>query len=291
MKKLVLIAAMAVFIFAFAGCNGDVIIQISPSQEEESTRAEEVQVPVTADDVQEEAAVSKESDAQIENVSVSQTEEKNTVSDSKAEQDFVNLNVELSQGTLYIRSGSSFGLSSSNGGSADCKISNGTLYFKNTNSREFVLTLIEGESYEDMQLSVKNGHVYVESSLMLQTLNVEVKQGDARVDMVTVSGDSFFNVEEGSASIYVNFESTLTASCQNGQLNLKVPFEKVDSNYEINVFEGDVRLEGEHYGGKSTSKTIDNGSERLVKLTSIRGDISMEFGKTEANWPKEEKDK
>lgn len=297
MKQLILFAVTIILTLGLTSCSYSIILPQPSEQEENSAvtdspknlREEETEAPKesleerSVGDVQETETQVEQEPENIQDNAVS--------SENQTEQDFVNLNLELSKGTLYIQSGSSFAITSRHGGTLDYKISDSTLYFQNNSSREFVLTLPENESYECFQLNVKNGHVYVESTLALQTLNLEVNQGDAKFDRVSVSDESSISIDDGSAALYGDFGDTLTATCRNGQLNLKVPYEKTDYNYEINVSEGNIRLDHEQYHGLSNMQTIDNGNQRLMKLTVSRGDVSMEFGKEEADWENDKDNK
>lgn len=190
-------------------------------------------------------------------------------------QNFTSIDAEITKGTLYIRSGDAFSVTDR----AEYEIADGTLYLKNNGVKETVLVLPEGESYENLRLRMENGHIYAEHSFRVQTLNLEGEKGDARLDAISVSEGSTICITDGSASLCGDLGDAVSATCKNGEMNIQLPFAQTDSSYEITVSEGEIRLGTEKYHGKSFCRTIDNGGERLLKLNSAHGDISVEFNK------------
>lgn len=195
------------------------------------------------------------------------------------EQAFTNLELEIGEGSLYIRSGDTFSLTYHDGKIMDYKIDNDTLYIRNTRAGDMVLTLPGNNSYETLLLTVKNGHVYGETPLTVQSFNLKLKQGEVTMEEVSVSIDSYIDVQQGSAFLSGNLGQSVTASCQGGHLNLELPFAEKDYNYEIDLHNGELRLGEDQYHGRSVSQTLDNHSERIIKLTGLQGDISVEFEK------------
>lgn len=217
-------------------------------------------------------AVQEESTAPSEAETVSPPER-------QADQAFTKLELSIAKGELYIRSGDTFSLTRRGGQSADYEIRDDTLYLENRDAGDTVLTLPDGSSYETLSLTVGDGHVYVETPLALQTLVLDEKHGEAKLESVSVSESSTVNVNQGSAFLSGDLGPSVSASCQEGHLSLELTFAQGDSNYEIGLSEGNIRLGGESYQGKSTSRTIDNGADRSMELNCRRGDISVEFKK------------
>lgn len=193
------------------------------------------------------------------------------------EQAFTSMELEIEKGTLYIRSGDMFSLTRHGGDAVPYEIDEGTLYFENSDTEDTVLTLPEGSTYETMLLTVGEGHVYGEAPLTLTTLKVESRRGETSLKDVSVSENSVFQVRQGSVFVSGDLGGTVTVSCQEGHLSLEVPFAQSDSNYEIDLSEGDLQLGGKSYHGRAVSQTVDNGAERSMQLTCSRGEISVEF--------------
>lgn len=194
-------------------------------------------------------------------------------------QKFTSLNLEISKGTIFIRSGNSFSLTRSDGSMVDYDINNNTLYFQNSRVNEIVLTLPENETYNSLIIAVSDGHVYGESSLTVQSFNLQVEQGEAAFKQIIVSSNSIIDVRDASAYLYGDFGHMAITSCQNGHLNMQVPFEKTDCNYNINISGGSVQLENDSYHGKEYATSIDNDSDCTFMLTCINGDTSIDFEK------------
>lgn len=195
----------------------------------------------------------------------------------KTQQEFTNLEIEISEGTLYIRSGDKFSLTCHDGDEADYEISGGTLYFSNNRNQETVLVLPEDESYEMFSIVVKNGHIYSETLLSVDSINLELNHGDADLEEVYVLNDSNISVNGGKISLYGNPGASVTADCQKGELGMAVTFDQSDYSYSINVNGGNVSLAGKNYNGRSNVYTIDNDGERFMDLNCTHGDISIGF--------------
>lgn len=161
----------------------------------------------------------------------------------------------------------------------DYEIHDDTLYLENRDAGDTVLTLADGASYEMLSLTVGDGHVYVEMPLTLQTLVLDGNRGEATLESISVSESSTVNINQGSAFLSGDLGSSVSVSCQEGHLSLELAFAQGDSNYEINLSEGNIRLGQENYQGKSTSRIIDNRADRSMELSCRRGDISVGFKK------------
>lgn len=184
---------------------------------------------------------------------------------------------------MYIRSGSSFSLTRHDGVAIDYEISDNILYLKNNYTGDVVLILPENDNYETLLLTVADGHVYWESPLTVQTLELKVAQGEVKLESVSAAGNSSIEVTHGSAFLSGNPGHSVTANCQGGHLSLEVSLAQSDYNYEIELSNGNIRLGKEQYHGRSYSHTVDNGAERSMKLTCAQGDISVEFNKAGGN--------
>lgn len=273
MNKMILIAAAAALMIVLTGCSTDRLSAVPSVDEDDGSKMEET------------TSVPQTENLQIEETtSIPQTEESDSLNeasaiDSQIEQAFTSMEIEVEEGTLYIRSGDAFSLTYHNGNAADYDISNNTLYYKNRHTGDTVLVLPENESYETLHLIVDDGHAYVENSVTVRNLKLEVEQGEAKLEKVFVSDNSFIKVEQGSAFVSGDLGDSVNASCKEGHLSLEVPFKQTECSYEIDLTEGDIRMGNEHYQGRSESRTVDNGGERFMKLTCSRGDISVEFEK------------
>lgn len=199
----------------------------------------------------------------------------NTQTDSSIGE-FDSLNLSISKGSLYVRTGSEFEVTEKGGGKATYHVSNGILYFENDSRREFILTL-PYDSFEDITLNANDGHIYVESSLSAKTLNLTIRKGEVSIADINISDNSNIDAKEGGGSLNGDFGQNLTAGIENGKLALKLAYEKNSYNYNISVYQGNVNIGSSNYHNRSDSWTIDNGADRNVSLNANRGDISVQF--------------
>lgn len=190
--------------------------------------------------------------------------------------EFDSLNLSISKGSLYVRTGSEFEVTEKGGGKATYHVSNGILYFENDSRREFILTL-PYDSFEDITLNANDGHIYVESSLSAKTLNLTIRKGEVSIADINISDNSNIDAKEGGGSLNGDFGQNLTAGIENGKLALKLAYEKNSYNYNISVYQGNVNIGSSNYHNRSDSWTIDNGADRNVSLNANRGDISVQF--------------
>lgn len=283
MKKISLVVIAAAFVFLLSGCkSGSTSESVQMSGEAGSVaETEHTDGPENKEEVGEpsEEEIQEEYEAEGEDVRPAAAEEEPeaAAAPDEKEQDFAGMEIEVSEGNLYIRSGESFSLTRHNGKTVDYEIREGTLYFETDRPEDVVLVLPEGESYETLELIVKHGHVYMENTFTVQQLNLEVKQGEASLSDILVSDDSYINVSGGSASIYGDLGSSVTAVCNQGNINMGMTFEETDCNYEVEISGGNIHLGKKDYHGKSYSDSIDNGAERSMSLRCSHGDISVTF--------------
>lgn len=190
---------------------------------------------------------------------------------------FSDLDIEVSEGTIRVRSGEEFSLTRRDGKAMDYELSDGVLHVRAGRSDEILLVLPETDSYETMELLVKNGHAYVEDSVTVDSLVLQVTQGEASLDGISVLTDCSLRVDSGSASLYGDMGVSVTADCRQGHLALSMPVKETDYNYEIELSGGSVSLGSHHYDGKSASRTVDNGGARSMKLSCTHGNLSVQF--------------
>ena len=193
--------------------------------------------------------------------------------------DFTNLKIEVTEGTLYIRSGDEFTITSHKGEALqDYEIQNGTLQFRSSHTGDTVLTLPENGQYDLLQLTLGAGHIYLEGNLEFQDLKLEVAQGEATLDDISIIKDSAITVKQGSAFLTGSLGETITADCKEGHLGLALQASQTDYNYELTLSNGgNIRFGSENYHNRSLSKTIDNHASQSCKLTCSRGDLSVEI--------------
>lgn len=284
MKKLILTMSAAALMLTLTGCNENSSVRLPLASEAESSPSSQLKETDNTEEqssTKEQESTAKQNSAEeSERAEETNSTESSSVQDNSAKQYFTSLNLEISKGTLYIRSGNSFSLTRRDGAAVDYEISDNTLYFKNSYAGDVVLTLPENDNYETLLLIAEDGHVYGESLLTAQTLDLKVAQGEVKLESVSVAGNSFIEVAHGSAFLSGNLGSSATVNCQGGHLSLEVPFAQNNYNYEIELSNGNIRLGNEQYHGRSYSHTVDNKAEHSLKLTCAQGDISVEFGKT-----------
>lgn len=196
---------------------------------------------------------------------------------AQRDQEFSRLAAAISEGTLSIRSGASFSVTDRSGETVDYEISDGTLYLDLDHAEDIVLVLPEDESWETVSLTVNGGHIYAEDLLTVDSLKLDIHQGEADLERIQVRDGSSVEVENGSAAICGDPGLALTAACRQGRLSLAVPFAEVDCSYELEISGGNIHLGSRGYHGAFASRTIDNEGDRSMELTCSHGDISVEF--------------
>lgn len=192
-------------------------------------------------------------------------------------QEFSNIEIEVTTGTLHILAGDTLSFVRKDGTALDYSISNGTLYVANDSSHTATLTLPGGGSYNEISLVINEGHIFAEQALSTAALHVTMNKGEASIGQISVSDSSMFNIEKGSLYIHGDIGSTVTASCDEGHLNMEVLYSQNDYNFNLEVSEGNMQIGAQGFHGRTTRKSIDNGAERNAELSCWRGDISMQF--------------
>lgn len=238
----------------------------TPSSPETSSVPETFSVPETS--------LLPETSSAPETSSLPETPPETT---APSEQMFDNLILNIDRGTMYIRSGDSFSFTRHDGKEVDYEIKDNTLYINQYQDGEAVLTLPTDASYNTLQLTVGEGHVYAENTLSLQTLELNLTRGEANLSSVSVAESSTLDISQGSAFVHGDLGTSIIANSREGHLSIEVPNAQNDYNFDIQLTTGNIHLGNENYNGRSFSKNIDNGAERSMMLDCSRGDLSVEF--------------
>lgn len=248
--------------------------------ESEAAETETEAAETEASEVQKETAEEQTETAENEAV-----EAKNEAAETQAASleergtAFKSLKIEVSEGTINISTGTDFSLSRRSGKDVDYEISGEVLYVRAKRSDEVMLVLPEQDSYEALELVVKNGHAYVEGAVTAESLSLEAEHGEVSLDGIVILKDSSFLVNGGSASFHGDPGAAVSADCRQGHLELAVPFAESECSCEISVSGGNVSLGGHEYHGKSGTYTIENEGGRFFQLNCTHGDLSVGFGK------------
>lgn len=197
--------------------------------------------------------------------------------ETQTEQLFDAMEIDVERGSLDICTGDSFSYVRKDGGEADYEIAGGVLRIEQSQDHKTVLTLPEGESYTSLRLTAGEGHVYAESALQLQTLELNVTRGEATVSGVCVADSSSIAVGQGSAFLSGDPGKSVAVNSREGHVSMEVSCAQDDYNFEIELSTGNIHLGAEDYHGLSFSKSVDNGAERSMELSCSRGDLSVDF--------------
>lgn len=249
MRKIFLAVCMAGVLIAMAGCG------------ERETASQEV--------------ASQQEEKQEE----SQEEKQEETSEIRSDQEFTGMDLKMKEGTLKIVVGDSFSLIGQNKESADYEITDGILYFKNSRGRDVVLTLPEDGKYDSVFIDVKDGHLYAEGALTVQELEVRAERSDVQLEGVCAEVSSVIDVDSGSVFWSGDPGTSVTADCKQGHLSFVISSEEA-YNYELKASDGNIHVGKWDYHGRNIEETVDNGAERLMKLSCSKGDISVETGST-----------
>ncbi len=189
---------------------------------------------------------------------------------------FTGIDVELTTGTLTIRFGSAFSLTYEDGRAAAYSVTDGTLYIADPAAGELVLTLPEGACYDAAAFRIGQGHLYVEGSLQTSRLTLELGQGEAKLEAVSVLEGCEINVTRGSAYLSGTLGGEVDAQCTEGHLQLQVSGQQTDYNYALEVSSGNIAIGSSNYSGL-VSKSVDSGAGSTMRLSCQYGDIAVQF--------------
>lgn len=283
MKKRNWLAAMAAFSLLFTGCTvniytsdkADASKQVSPasSMEQESTEASSISTPNT-NSKDRETAKNKETKQQKEESDAVLTESSSL--EEHSQQAFTNIDLTITKGSLYVRTGSEFSIVKKDGKSAKYDIIDNTLYFSDERSNDIVLTLPEKSTYESLHITAKSGNISAELPLILNSVTLEVEEGEVSIADATISNESSITIHSGSVYLSGSLGDAVSADCEKGHLSLDSSDSVTDYNYVLKASNASIRLDDKKYE-KNTEQQIDNGAARTMSLTCSFGDISVEF--------------
>lgn len=146
--------------------------------------------------------------------------------------------------------------------SVDMELGAGTLKLDALQADEASLTVGAGQielkevSAGQLELEVGAGRIEVKH-MAVEELDAEVGMGE-----LTAEG----SVGSGAA-----------IDCSMGNVEIKLDGSKEDFNYEIDGAMGNIDIGKESYSGFSQSRSIDNGAERTVQVSSSMGNITLRF--------------
>ena len=199
-----------------------------------------------------------------------------TTDNGQNNQEFINIEMELTTGTIKIYSGDAFSLTYDGGKTAEYSITDSTLYIPVQNAGELILTLPDEYTFDTVIVSVDQGHLYMEGSFYIKNLDLDLGEGEATLEKVFVSESSVINVKRGSAFLYGTLAKTVEAQCKEGKIQIHGAGQQTDYNYNLELSDADVQIEDKNYHG-TLQKTIDNGAENMINLSCTKGEISIEF--------------
>ena len=190
---------------------------------------------------------------------------------------FDSMELDIERGTLYIRAGDAFSLTRHDGHEMDYEITGGVLYIDQDLDGEAVLTLPEGGAFTALRLTVGEGHVYAECGLSLDSLELNVAQGEATLSAISVAESSAIEVRRGAAFLSGDPGPSVAARSEEGHLSMEVSLSQDEYNFTVELSTGSIHFGDTDYRGRSVSKRVDNGAERSMELSCSRGDLSVEF--------------
>ncbi|MCD8221140.1 MAG: DUF4097 family beta strand repeat-containing protein [Clostridiales bacterium] len=195
---------------------------------------------------------------------------------SNANQVFRHIQIELRTGTVEVISGDKFSLTQENGEEADYSISDDTLHISTRNAHKLVLTLPDGNVYDTVSFSIDKGHIISHLPFCIKDLNLDLSDGEANLEQLSVSDTCNIYIRQGSAFLSGTFAGTVDAECREGHLQIKSSESQSDYNYTLTTSNGNIRVGDKGYHGIA-SQLIDNGSDYSMTLSCVHGDISVEF--------------
>lgn len=163
--------------------------------------------------------------------------------------------------------------------------------FKN-GERKLVLTVPEGAAWETAELSaglgnisadrLEAGEVSLESdlgSIEIGELNAGWLEADTDLGSILVEEfdgkDVCATSDLGSVELSGSVSGNVTASTDMGSILMTLAEEEDDFNYEIKTDMGNITVGDRDYSGLDREKTVENGSDRKMKLESSMGSIEI----------------
>lgn len=127
---------------------------------------------------------------------------------------------------------------------------------------------------------------------------VDVGAGEIKVDeletdklktaigagQITLSNSTVHEADISVSMGQILYQGTVTgdleANCSMGQINLELDGKKEDHNYVIDCSMGEIKLDGDNFGGMGASQTISNGADSDFELECSMGGIVVKFGQS-----------
>lgn len=191
-------------------------------------------------------------------------------------QAFSNIEVECKTGTITIRSENTFSLTYENGKTAEYSITDNTLYIPIQDTGALILALPDDYLYDTVTLSVEKGHIYSNYSFDIKQFDLELDDGEAKLEQIQVSENSSIRINRGSAFLNGIFAGATDAQCREGHLQIQTSARQSDFNYSMKTVAGNLQVGEYDYHG-AADKVIDNGAENTMDLSCTFGDISVVF--------------
>ncbi|MDO4291796.1 MAG: DUF4097 family beta strand repeat-containing protein [Eubacteriales bacterium] len=196
------------------------------------------------------------------------------------------LDAELGGHTLEILEGDGqeIFLEGSNCDRIQCYVRKDTLYVRDvgkwkkylkTGKRELKLTVPAGTRWESAKLEVDMGLIRAErleadeTSLSTDMGSVEI--GDLR------TGGLEAETNMGSIELSGRVEGDVSVETGMGSVGLWLSQPKEDFNYTVSAEMGEVNLDGEDFDGLSREKSIENGADWEMELSTSMGSIDISF--------------
>lgn len=224
MKKIALIYLCFAVIFSLTACGG------TSANTESVTTDSEKTVQSSEAVTSEEAAQSTEATGSEEDNQSADTTDSEEIPQSTetagadiqkiSEQEFVNIEIELTTGTIKIYSGDEFSLTYDGGKTAEYSVADSTLYIPVQSAGELVLTLPSDYAFDTVTISVDQGHLYAEGPLSAEKLNLDLGEGEATLEGLSVSESCAVNIKRGSAFLSGTLAGTVEAQCNEGQIQI-----------------------------------------------------------------------
>ncbi len=204
------------------------------------------------------------------------TNSSETSMQSNANQEFSQIQIELRTGAIEVIADDKFSLTQENGKEADYSISDNILHISTQNAQKLVLTLPDGNVYDTVSFSIDKGHIVSKLPFCIKNLNLDLNDGEATLEQLSVSDSCNIYVRQGSAFLSGTFAEAVDAECREGHLQIKSSESQSDYNYTLTASNGNIRLGDQGYHGIA-SQFIDNGADYSMNFSCVHGDISVEF--------------
>lgn len=280
MKKIALISLCFAVIFSLTACGGTSANTEFVTTDSEKT-VQSTEAVASEEESQSMEATGSEEDSQSADTTDSEettqsTEAAETDEQENSEQDFVNIEIELTTGTIKIYSGDAFSLTYDGSKTADYSVTDSTLHIPDQNAGELTLVLPGEYAFDTVTISIDQGHLYAEGPLSAKKLTLDLGEGEASLEVLSVSESCSVNVKRGSAFLSGALAGTVEAQCNEGQIQIQLSGQQTDFNYNLELSDASVQIEGENYHG-TLQETVDNSAKDAMDLSCTKGEISVEF--------------